>query len=74
MKVQSQADVVFASPFQHHLFGNPSHWGTDLISRNIQRSRDHGIPDYNTVRQVVTEFFQMHPKVNDAGCWSRQAS
>src|SRR6185503_16038455 len=32
------------------LFGKPGQGGLDLISLNIQRGRDVGLPDFNTVR------------------------
>lgn len=45
-----EVDAHFASSIQDFLFGDPGNGGSDLTARNIQRGRDHGIPDYNTCR------------------------
>ncbi|KAK3282883.1 hypothetical protein CYMTET_9400, partial [Cymbomonas tetramitiformis] len=47
---QEQVDVLYAKAIQHFLFNKEGHAGGDLLTRNIQRARDHGIPDYNTCR------------------------
>jgi len=35
---------------RNFLFGAPGDGGLDLVSLNIQRGRDHALPDFNTVR------------------------
>lgn len=48
----SQAtDAQVIDDLRNFLFGPPGSGGLDLPSLNIQRGRDHGMPDYNTVRQ-----------------------
>ncbi len=36
---------------RNFLFGPPGAGGFDLVSLNIQRGRDHGLPDFNSVRE-----------------------
>lgn len=43
-------DAKIVSSLRNFLFGEPGNGGLDLAALNIQRGRDHGIPDYNTVR------------------------
>ncbi|TVQ32896.1 MAG: peroxiredoxin [Phycisphaeraceae bacterium] len=48
-----EIDTAIVDDVRNFLFGPPGAGGFDLAALNIQRGRDHGLPDYNTVR---TEF------------------
>ena len=43
-------DPYLVDDVRNFLFGPPGAGGFDLASLNIQRGRDHGLPDYNQVR------------------------
>ena len=52
-----KVDGSFANEISDHLFQEHSpkrqtQFGGDLVARNIQRGRDHGIPSYNKYRQM----------------------
>jgi peroxidase len=49
--IQQETDTKIVDPLRNFLFGPPGSGGFDLGALNIQRGRDHGLPDYNTVRQ-----------------------
>lgn len=51
--VCQQLDAKFDDVLRNFLFGPPGAGGHDLAALNLQRARDHGIPDYNTVRQSI---------------------
>lgn len=46
-------DAKVDNVLRNFLFGPPGAGGHDLVALNIQRGRDHGLPDYNTVRQAI---------------------
>ncbi len=47
-----EVDTRIVDDVRNFLFGAPGSGGLDLASLNIQRGRDHGLPDYNTLRQA----------------------
>jgi hypothetical protein len=53
-----EVDPFIVPAMRNHLFAN-----FDLLSVNIQRARDHGIPDFNSIRESLG--FQKLGKFND---------
>ena len=50
-------DPLIMDDIRNFLFGPPGAGGLDLLSVNIARGRERGLPDYNTIR----EDFQLAP-------------
>ena len=48
--VSQEIDTHLVEDVRSFLFGAPGEGGFDLASLNIQRGRDHGLPDYNSCR------------------------
>ncbi|MFO0965945.1 MAG: peroxidase family protein [Gemmataceae bacterium] len=60
----SELDSTVVNSVRNFLFGPPGSGGLDLASLNIQRGRDHGIADYNSMRAAyglprVTSFAEI---------------
>ncbi|XP_046639032.1 peroxidase-like [Daphnia pulicaria] len=43
-------NAEYTSQLTNYLFKGSNPYGMDLVALNVQRGREHGIPDYNTVR------------------------
>ena len=48
-----EIDTRLVEDVRSFLFGPPGAGGFDLATLNIQRGRDHGLPDYNTIRESM---------------------
>ena len=48
-----EVDPYIVDDVRNFLFGPSGAGGFDLASLNIQRGRDHGLPDYNSVREAL---------------------
>jgi len=51
--IMEKVDTKFVDSLRNFLFGRPGQGGMDLASLNIQRGRDHGLSDYNSVREAL---------------------
>ncbi len=66
--VSQAMDPLVINDVRNLLFGTSGAGGQDLIALDIQRGRDHGLPDYNTMRAAyglpkVTSFAQITSNV-----------
>lgn len=50
-QVCQELDAYEVDDIRNFLFGEPGSDGFDLVSLNIQRGRDHGLPGYNQARE-----------------------
>ncbi|WP_051957479.1 peroxidase family protein [Altibacter lentus] len=48
-----KVDPMIMDDIRNFLFGPPGAGGLDLLSINIARARERGLPDYNTIRQDI---------------------
>jgi len=61
-----EVDMYCVDEVRNFLFGPPGSGGLDLASLNIQRGRDHGLPNYNQVRSAygltpISSFAEITP-------------
>ena len=50
-QTSQEVDLQLVDAIRNVMFGPPGAGGTDLMAIDIQRGRDHGLPDYNQLRQ-----------------------
>ncbi|MEZ6128874.1 MAG: peroxidase family protein [Planctomycetaceae bacterium] len=52
-QLANEVDLQIVDDVRNFLFGQPGSGGFDLASLNIQRGRDHGLADYNDIRESL---------------------
>jgi len=52
-QVEPKLDLIYSDDLRNQMFGAPNAGGMDLCAIDINRARDHGMPDYNTVRNAL---------------------
>ena len=64
-QVQQGMDAKVIDDVRNFLFGAPGAGGLDLASININRGRERGLPDYNTVRKNFgLKAYRVFPEIN----------
>ncbi len=63
-QIQPANDIYYGEDLRNHLFGMPGAGGMDLCAMDIQRGRDHGVPDYGDIRvafglEEITNYSQI---------------
>ncbi len=65
--VEPENDLYFVDDLRNQMFGPPGAGGMDLCAIDIQRGRDHGVTDYNSVREAfgLTRYVNWSEITND---------
>ena len=64
-QTQQSFDAKLVDDVRNFLFGPPGAGGLDLASININRGRERGLPDYNTVRENFgLKKYRVFPQIN----------
>jgi hypothetical protein len=73
VQTAEEIDLKVSNSVRNVMFGPPGAGGTDLVAVDIQRGRDHGLPDYNEMRVSygLTGFTNVNQIPTDAA--TRQA-
>ena len=58
-------DEFVTNTLTNRLFERPGEAGTDLVSLNIQRGRDHGLPSYRMFRNFCAAKFGLDGRIED---------
>lgn len=53
LQPHERIDNKVIDDLRNFLFGPPGAGGFDLVALNIQRGRDHGVPSYNDMREIL---------------------